>query len=33
MDFGDLIKKSLEYYDEQNEKNKKYIKNKIIFGK
>ncbi len=30
MDFGDLIKKSLEYYDEQNEKNKKYIKNTII---
>jgi hypothetical protein len=33
MDFSDLIKKSLEYYDSQNDKNKKYIENtKIIFS-
>ena len=30
MDFSDLIKKSLEYYDNQNFKNKKYIENTII---
>ena len=30
MDFSDLIKKSLEYYDNQNFKNIKYIENTII---
>ena len=30
MDFSDLIKKSLEYYDNQNDKNIKYIQNTHI---
>ncbi len=30
MDFSDLIKKSLEYYDKQNYKNKKYIENTFV---
>lgn len=33
MDFSDLIKKSLEYYDKQNYKNKKYIENTNIVTK
>ncbi len=30
MDFSDLIRKSLEYYDNQNYKNKEYIENTVI---